>query len=116
MVCDTIHCPPFLPGQLLLMQRKILSRCFHLQFGYLTGVTGIKVAVTIPDILLPSQTCNGSNLLCHSVCRFTLILFHDSLLLFTYEHAHCNAIIGGCRVLLRVHTISLVTVNDAHSI
>ena len=28
-------------------------------------------------------------------CRFTLPFFHNTVLVFTYEHAHCNAIIGG---------------------
>ena len=49
--------------------------------------------------------------------RSTVYFFHNTALMFTFEHAHCNAIIGGCAQsnLRHVHfPISLEIVNGAH--
>ena len=56
-----------------------------------------KIAATIPDL----QWKQSSELSAH---RFTLyisdFMFHNTVLVFTYEHAH-NAIIGGRDVLIK---------------
>ena len=50
-------------------------------------------------LLLPAKACNGCALILSSARRFTLYIyncmFHNIVLVFTYERAHCNAIIGG---------------------
>ena len=60
----------------------------------------ISLVLAAVNLQLPSLSCRGNDLLGHFEHRFTqnisdINFSHNTIIVFNYKHAHCNAIISG---------------------